>query len=97
MSGLKVVLFVGSVRDQRLGQRAVNFLMSKLKETPHHVDVFGECSLTGSLLNYRFTELAHLDPQITGVSLLFMDGWQHCDISFVKISQLSAVKMYFYL
>ncbi len=40
-SALKVVVFLGSVRENNMGSRAAKFLTATLKKRGHHVDLLG--------------------------------------------------------
>ncbi len=44
MSGVKVIVFLGTVRENRLGIRVANFIMNHLKETNHQAELFGQCA-----------------------------------------------------
>ena len=46
MSGLKVIVFLGTVRENRVGIRVANFILNHLKETSHDVELFGKDSST---------------------------------------------------
>lgn len=40
MAGLKVIVFLGTVRENRLGIRIANFIINHLKATNHQVELF---------------------------------------------------------
>ena len=42
VSKLKVILFLGSVREGRLGLRVARFMQNYLENTGHEVDLFGK-------------------------------------------------------
>ena len=42
MSALKVILFLGSVRENRLGLRVAKFMQKQLEDTNHQVTLFGK-------------------------------------------------------
>ena len=42
MSALKVILFLGSVRENRLGMRVAKFMQKQLEDTNHQVTLFGK-------------------------------------------------------
>ena len=44
-SKLKIVLFLGSVREGRLGLRVAKFMENYLVKTGHEVELFGKDSL----------------------------------------------------
>ena len=46
MSALKVLVFLGTVRENRVGIRVANFILNHLKETNHDVELFGKGSST---------------------------------------------------
>ena len=46
MSALKVIVFLGTVRENRVGIRVANFILNHLKETNHDVELFGKGSFT---------------------------------------------------
>lgn len=53
MSALKLVVFVGSARDNRVGTRVLTFLKTKLNETKHEISIFGTyqyCNICGRVL-----------------------------------------------
>ena len=49
-SGLKTVVFLGSVREGRMGLRVATFIMKQLEAANHVVELFGRLTLR---LQYR--------------------------------------------
>ena len=45
-SALKVVVFLGTVRENNYGSRAAKFLVKKLSEKGHDVTLLGKCWLS---------------------------------------------------
>lgn len=44
-SALKVVVFLGTVRENNMGSRAAKFMVSTLKKRGHQVNLLGMCVL----------------------------------------------------
>lgn len=42
---LKFVVFLGTTREGRLGERAAKFILEKIKSRGHQVEFFGESEL----------------------------------------------------
>jgi len=67
-SGLKTIVFLGSVREGRMGLRVAKFVMKQLEAANHVVELFGKkhfldywlfCTSSCSALKFLFWTVTH--------------------------------------
>lgn len=63
---LKIIVFLGTVRENRLGLRVAKFMMNQLTSTGHDATLFGKVPLIATSTREYVLIVVHVLPAVYG-------------------------------